>query len=83
MFGDDVVKKRDDLYSAMVDLQEVGKEIKSNTNKPGVSKDHEELCNRDVALMTQIQEAILELEEVFAPYISFKGCLLESGKVKK
>lgn len=83
LFGDDVVKKRDDLYSAMVDLQEVGKEIKSNTNKPGVSKGHEELCNRDVALMTQIQEAILELEEVFAPYISFKGYLLESGKVKK
>ena len=83
LFGDEVVTKRRELYRAMVDLQEVGRKIESNINKPGVSKGHEELCNRDAALMTQIQEAILELEEVFAPYISFKGYLLETGNVKK
>lgn len=83
LFGDEVVTKRRELYRAMVELKEVGQKIERNIKTAGVSNDHEELCNRDAALMTQIHDAMLQLEEVFAPYISFKGYRLEPGKVKK
>lgn len=83
LFGDEVAKERRELYRAMVELKEVGQKIERNIKTAGVSNDHEELCNRDAALMTQIHDAMLQLEEVFAPYISFKGYLLETGKVKK
>lgn len=83
LFGDEVAKERRELYRAMVELKEVGQKIERNIKTAGVSNDHEELCNRDAALMTQIHDAMLQLEEVFAPYISFKGYRLEPGKVKK
>lgn len=83
LFGDEVVTKRRELYRAMVELKEVGQKIERNIKTAGVSNGHEELCNRDAALMTQIHDAMLQQEEVFAPYISFKGYRLEPGKVKK
>lgn len=83
LFGDDITDKVERLYRVITELRTVSTKVNHNIEMQHTATNHNELCERECELLTQISDAGLHLKDDFYPYISFKNYHIDIGDTKK